>query len=356
MSFSFLRLSEEEVSLDEMLSGNSAYLKEDYLKRHFMAKWIELCNLLKISPNIEVVHEDGMGDGYSETPYPEINRRVQRLLRTNEFPDYVDISELVERCNTKHNLGIGATEKTELSRKIFKKVGSILKSRREKDYKAHFGSHLTDAVNESDDPASTDEVLQERLKESFKQGQEKLFELCEDFIVKQEQEGEKAGSSPDSKEEEEGEEEEEEGSIEREELIKDEELCGEDEVSSPAQEEEEEKGLMEEDSEDEETGPPAKKIKLGYQQDLKFNVSSTRSSSSSSSSSSKHSLSPVAESEQDSSTDGNAIGSGSSSSTVDVEALPDDEQTQPDSSTSIPVIYISDSDSSDVIDLCDESS
>lgn len=210
LHFLHCRFSEEEVSLDEMLSGSSAYLKEDYIKRKFMDTWEELCALLKISSSIEVAHED-KEETYS-TPYPEINRRVQRLLKTDEFPDYIDVCELVDRCNTKHKLGIGLAEKTQISEKLFKTVGKIIKCRRSRDYRAHFGSHLTDAMKMEDDPATSDSLLLEQLQKSLEQGKREMQSLVDDFVVKQDVELErKGGASPqgDSCNDEEEEEEEE---------------------------------------------------------------------------------------------------------------------------------------------------
>jgi len=190
MNYLFFRLSEEDVSLDEMGSAHSAYLKEDYVKRKFLNTWEEICELQKIPPTIEVVHEDG---AFSGTHYPEINRRVQRILKTDEFPDHMDIYEVIDRCNTKHSLGIGESEKSELSRKVFKEVGKIIKSRRIKDYQAHFGSHLTDVVKLEADPAIQSSDLMERLASNLHEGKKKMEDLCEEFIVKQEQESEVKG-------------------------------------------------------------------------------------------------------------------------------------------------------------------
>ena len=170
-------------------------MKEDLLKRKFIATWQEICKIKGISPDIEIAYEE-LSNGYSKTPYPEINRRVTRLLRHNEFPDHYDIVELIERCNTKHNLGISIEEKAQLSREVFKDVGKILKAHRAKDFKAHFGSHLTDeALKTREDPASKDAELLEILRKSLKDGQEKLEELCEGFVLKQEVEGEQERST-----------------------------------------------------------------------------------------------------------------------------------------------------------------
>ena len=271
------RLSEEEVSLEEMASGNSAYLKEDYIKRKFLNTWDEICQLQKIPPTIEIVHDEG---AYSGTHYPEINRRVQRILKIDEFPDHMDIYEVVERCNVKHSLGIGEAEKAELSRKVFKEVGRIIKSRRVKDYQAHFGSHLTDVVKVEADPAIEDSSLMEMLTRNLQEGKEKMERLCEEFIVKQEQEGDKGGGEAtpqegtSSSEEEEEEEEEEEVEVEVEDI-----MAGLEEVGDVDVEETEDDDVdienrdstedgdvdvdvSENEEEEEEDRHPAKKMKL----------------------------------------------------------------------------------------------
>lgn len=202
------KFSEAEVTLDEMTSGSSAYMKEDLLKRKFVATWQKLCELQNIPDDIVI--EDHDSSNYSGTPYPEINRRVQRLLKFDEFPDHFDICQLIDRCNTKYTLGISKEERTQLSRKVFKEVGKILKRSRRKDFLAHFGSHLTDQVKADDDPALNDQSLLEQLKDSLKEGEKKLEALCEDFVIKEQQECD-PGRSPDGDSCYENEEEEEDG-------------------------------------------------------------------------------------------------------------------------------------------------
>ena len=206
------KFNEAEVTLDEMASGSSAYMKEDLLKRKFVATWQKLCELQGIPDDLVI--EDHDSSSYSGTPYPEVNRRVQRLLRFDEFPDHFDVCQLIERCNKKHNLGISNEEKVLLSRKVFKEVGQILKKSRHRDFIAHFGSHLTDKVKTVEDPALQDSTLLEQLKESLKEGEKKLNEMVENFVVKQELEYD-MGKSPDgdSCSENENEEEEESGVV-----------------------------------------------------------------------------------------------------------------------------------------------
>ena len=204
------KFNEAEVTLDEMASGSSAYMKEDLLKRKFVATWQKLCELQGIPDDLMI--EDHDSSSYSGTPYPEVNRRVQRLLRFDEFPDHFDVCQLIERCNKKHNLGISNEEKVLLSRKVFKEVGQILKKCRHRDFIAHFGSHLTDKVKTVEDPALQDSALLEQLKESLKEGEKKLNEMVENFVVKQELEYD-MGKSPDGDSCSENEEEEESGVV-----------------------------------------------------------------------------------------------------------------------------------------------
>ena len=159
------KFNEADLSLEDMNSGSSVYMKEDLLKRRFVATWEELCRLQRIPADIEIV-EEGVGAEYSGTDYPQINRRVQRLLQLDEFPDHFDIVQLIERCDTKHDLHISSEEKVQLSKRVFKEVGKILKRRRQRDFKVHFGSHLTDSVKTDEDPALSSSDLLETLKAS----------------------------------------------------------------------------------------------------------------------------------------------------------------------------------------------
>ena len=196
------RFNEAEVSLDDMKEPSSAYIKEHLLKKKFVDTWEKLCKLKGIDSEVGI--EDEQAQNYSGTPYPEINRRVQRLLRMDEFPDYFDIVQLIERASTKHFLGVSVEERSHLSTKVFKDVGKVLKKRRHRDFVAHFGSHLTDSFKEASDPALQDTALSEQLQRQLREGEDKLARVCEDFATKQDKDGDKTDEG--GSEESEGEE------------------------------------------------------------------------------------------------------------------------------------------------------
>ena len=182
---------EMEVTLEEMKSDTSPYLKEDFIKRKFVKVWHELCDVVGISPEIqENTHHY---HSYESTPYPEINRRVERLLKLDEFPDYWDVCQLVNRVNEKHSLGIKEREIHLLSQKIFREVGDQIKQQRRQTYSQLFGSHLTDLVEE--DPALKDPILLEQLTSSEELGHKRLEELYDEFALRQEKEGDQTDSS-----------------------------------------------------------------------------------------------------------------------------------------------------------------
>ena len=186
------QVMESDVSLEEMDSDTSAYLQEDMLKRRFLKTWVELCDLLQISPEVQV------GDSscvYKGTEYPAINKRVERLLRNGEFPDFWDMCQLVSRVNEKHKLNISAKDCQTLSRKTFIEIGEQLKKQRLKMWNALFGCHLTDSVEQGSDPALSDPSLSATLTSSLTTGKEKLNQVYDKFAFIQEEEGDQTASS-----------------------------------------------------------------------------------------------------------------------------------------------------------------
>ncbi|XP_011406832.2 PREDICTED: death domain-associated protein 6-like [Amphimedon queenslandica] len=178
-------LMEQDLSLEDMNSDKSTYLKEDLIKRKFMETWLELCQLKKLSPTIKL-EEKGTGP-FDGTPYPEINRKVERLLKSEEdFPDYWDVAQLIDRANEKHSLGIKDKDRQTLSRKVFKEVGERLKKSRDTEWRQLLTDYSKDPTKE--DPALTEPLLKETFKKSLEEGQRKLTDLFEEYVSRQEKE------------------------------------------------------------------------------------------------------------------------------------------------------------------------
>lgn len=194
---------EQEVTLEEMDSDTSPYLKEDQLKRQLVKKWYELCELLHLSPEIQLHSE--YTQQFDSTPYPQINRYVERLLRKDEFPDYWDMVQLIEKVSEKHSLGIKEKERHILGRKVFHEVGERIKQNRLRSWQSLFSSYLVEGEEDGGgaDPALGEPELMRRLEESVEEGRKRLDDLYEEYALRQEKEGDKTGSSSDGEEEEE---------------------------------------------------------------------------------------------------------------------------------------------------------
>ncbi|XP_065917914.1 death domain-associated protein 6-like [Dysidea avara] len=179
------KFNEESLSFNEMNRDDSAYMKVDALQRKLIKTWEDICRLQGTSPEIAVKYN---AKSFGGTKYEELNQKINRLLDKSVdcFPDYVDILTMVTRCNTKYNLCITSEEQGPLARRIFQDVIKELKRRRQSDFVNYFGSHLTDECKDRRDPALDDVELRGVLDKHHHEGEEKMAQVIEDFVVKQE--------------------------------------------------------------------------------------------------------------------------------------------------------------------------
>ena len=198
------KFQEADISLDEMDDEDSVYVRSDYLMQRLVRTWEEWCHLTSNSPQIVVSTAEAKD--YAGTEFEELNKKVQKVLEGDDFPDYQDIRELVEQCNTKHNLGLSREKEQELSRTVFKDVGKLMKKKRRQDFLNHFGCHLTDAVHLTDDPALADKELSSVLAGIDSKAQAQMEQIMEEFVSKQNTRQQCTSSSEGEEEEEEEEE------------------------------------------------------------------------------------------------------------------------------------------------------
>ena len=179
------KFNEESLSFNEMDRNDSAYMKVDALQRKLLKTWEEFCRVQGMSPDIAVKYNT---TGFTGTQYEELNKKINRLLDKSMdcFPDYIDVQTIVQRCTTKHKLPISSEEQGALSRRLFQDIIKELKRRRQGDFISHFGSHLTDEVKGTSDPALDNAELHTILERQHVEGEEKLAKVIEDFVVKQE--------------------------------------------------------------------------------------------------------------------------------------------------------------------------
>ena len=199
------RFQETELSLDDMNEDDSPYLRCDYLMQKFVRTWEEICFLTKSSPQIFVQ----IPESYSGTDFEVINKKVQKIVDEDIFPDYNDIVELLEHYDMKKNLHIPKETIPELAKQVFRDVGKLVKKKRRQDFLHHFGCHLTDRVRMEEDPAISDKQLLGELQEYDREGTDKLEKLLDEFAVKQDiKKGASSEQTSESEEEEQSEDDE----------------------------------------------------------------------------------------------------------------------------------------------------
>lgn len=139
------RLQEKELDLSELDDPDSTYLQEARLKRKLIRLFGRLCELKECSSLTGRVIEQRIP--YRGTRYPEVNRRIERLINKpgpDTFPDYGDVLRAVEKAAARHSLGLPRQQLQLMAQDAFRDVGIRLQERRHLDLIYNFGCHLTD--------------------------------------------------------------------------------------------------------------------------------------------------------------------------------------------------------------------
>ncbi|XP_062953242.1 death domain-associated protein 6 isoform X1 [Cynocephalus volans] len=188
------RLQEKELDLSELDDPDSTYLQEARLKRKLIRLFGRLCELKDCSSLTGRVIEQRIP--YRGTRYPEVNRRIERLINKpglDTFPDYGDVLQAVEKAAARHSLGLPRQQLQLIAQDAFRDVGIRLQERRHLDLIYNFGCHLTDDYRPGIDPALSDPVLARRLQENRSLAMSRLDEVISKYAMMQDksEEGER---------------------------------------------------------------------------------------------------------------------------------------------------------------------
>ncbi|XP_023576720.1 death domain-associated protein 6 [Octodon degus] len=180
------RLQEKELDLSELDDPDSTYLQEARLKRKLIRLFGRLCELKECSSLTGRVIEQRIP--YQGTRYPEVNRRIERLINKpgpDTFPDYGDVLRAIEKAAERHSLGLSRQQLQLMAQDAFRDVGIRLQERRHLDLIYNFGCHLTDDYRPGIDPALSDPALARRLQENRSLAMSRLDEVISKYAVMQ---------------------------------------------------------------------------------------------------------------------------------------------------------------------------
>ncbi|KAK3857392.1 hypothetical protein Pcinc_036355, partial [Petrolisthes cinctipes] len=171
-------LQTAEVDLDD--EDNSAYLVEERLKKQFSKLHDYYCKLAQCSTATGRPIERKIK--YTGSRWTEINKRISAWVNKNkEFPDYLDILNLVKKVTKESSLPLRPETVRVQAQEIFHDIGKVLKERRESDDLYNIYSYGDD---ETDDPANTDTQLNQKLIDNESIAKDKLEKVFQEFVDK----------------------------------------------------------------------------------------------------------------------------------------------------------------------------
>lgn len=175
------RLSQAELSLEEMEYGDSSYIMENRLKKRFNTIWNKICKLKGRPTNTGRVIEGSIK--CKTSGFPNIDKAIGKFLKKRQgFPDIFDIRNIVLRVNKKHGLGITQGVQNDIAADILTDIGNKLQKKRKKDFEYNFGCHLTDDCLPSLDPALNNGALRQKLEENKKVSENALDNVFQKYV------------------------------------------------------------------------------------------------------------------------------------------------------------------------------
>ncbi|XP_041481290.1 death domain-associated protein 6-like [Lytechinus variegatus] len=174
------RYSEKELSLEEMGRDDSSHMIEHKLRKRFVEAWQKWCKLKGYEAKTGRGVEKKVN--FKGTRYPEINKRICKLVKGNKFPDFHDVYHVIRKTNTRDKLGIHEFDLRPLATEVFKDVGEMLSKRRINDYMCNAG--YASFFDAPDDPANENPELRTRLEDNAIKGREMMDSVLEKYTLK----------------------------------------------------------------------------------------------------------------------------------------------------------------------------
>ncbi|XP_071495775.1 uncharacterized protein [Diadema antillarum] len=173
------RYSEKELSLDDMLEKQSSHITEHKLRKRFVEAWQKWCKMKGYKARTGRPMERKLK--FQGTRYPEINSKVQRLIRENGFPDFHDVHRLVKKVDSKSGLGIVDIHR--LSQEIFEDIGQLFRRRRCDEFMSNPGYGPWAGIPE--DPAEASPELKRQLEDNATLGKKRMDAVLETYTMVQ---------------------------------------------------------------------------------------------------------------------------------------------------------------------------
>jgi hypothetical protein len=193
---------DKDLTLDELDSDRSSYIIEGKMKDRFNKLKIEYFKLATKYPHLieetnssqeninsikQTLHKSKkifqLNFKFTYTSYKDLNEIFEEnFSKLKQFPEYSDIYELVEKSNEDLKLGLNENECRSIGTDVFKKIGNILKQKRETYDRECLLSRFNELL---EDPLKDDDELNAVLLKHKTEADEKKKKIIDEFAMKQ---------------------------------------------------------------------------------------------------------------------------------------------------------------------------
>lgn len=218
-------IEDQEVTLDDLDSEKSPYIRESFYKRKFFKLYASMCSHIAKKPHLkeffvnEIDTRERNIDSFDAllkfrrvkkikftvTRYDALNKQIETLLNRpkDPVPDYPDIFDLVSKVNTDSKLGLGEVKIEETAKAAFKACVDLFKKRRIRINTEVMLTRLKSAeASLENDPAKESKELEDKLLENKRESERKLDDIVSEFAERSAKDGADAEQGDDDEDEE----------------------------------------------------------------------------------------------------------------------------------------------------------
>lgn len=207
-------IENNELSLDDLNSNRSSYIVESKMKDRFNRLTLEYLKLANkyphlveknnsisedVTTNIKSIKQSyqlrqrvyHLNNRLNFTEYESLNEKIGEFCeKLKYFPEYGDIEDLIEKSNNALNLGLNSQQCKLTSIEAFKKIGNMLKTKREAYDRECLFSRFDDNYELlDDDPIKTNSEMKSALEKHRREAELKHKKIVDEYAMKQENNG-----------------------------------------------------------------------------------------------------------------------------------------------------------------------
>ncbi|CAH0553531.1 unnamed protein product [Brassicogethes aeneus] len=169
---------EQEVDFEE--EENSSFMKLDLYTVRLNKVYKKYCELLKKNPYSGRKTYERLG--FVQSEFVVVNQAINKKYKNSlKFPTYIEVENIIKKCVKENGLALSEGKIKTESESVFKNLGDILQTRRRKElYECH-----SLYIENVDDPAKESNDLDQMLKKNKKIAAEKIDEVVQSFVEKE---------------------------------------------------------------------------------------------------------------------------------------------------------------------------